>query len=109
MCAADCSCLTRMCLKFASTKASYIGRFAPPGSPKTTSTPSFSRAWINAFAPVISTNFISHQIDLHKPCLLKHRVCPRQPSVEPEHECCVDNNIRCQLEAFFVYVEGNYL
>jgi len=25
---------------------------------------------------------------------------PKQPSVEPEHECCVHNNIRCQLEAF---------
>jgi hypothetical protein len=39
----------------------------------------------------------------------KARVCPRQSSAEPEHECCVHNNIRRQLEAFFVYLEGNYL
>jgi hypothetical protein len=25
---------------------------------------------------------------------------PKQPSVEPEHERCVHNNIRCQPEAF---------
>src|SRR5690606_15198788 len=37
MCAADCSCLTSTCLKFASTRASYIGRFAPPGSEEHTS------------------------------------------------------------------------
>src|SRR3712207_5353384 len=58
-----------------------------------------------SFQPI----FIFHQIDLHKPCLLKHRVCLRQPSAEPEHECCVHNNIRCQLEAFlFVWREIIY-
>lgn len=34
---------------------------------------------------------------------------PKQPSVEPEHECCVHNNIRCQPEAFlFMWMEIIY-
>jgi hypothetical protein len=37
--------------------------------------------------------------------LAKARICPMQSSAELEHECCVHNNIRCKLEAFFVYVE----
>src|SRR5687767_6894863 len=109
MCAADCSCLTRMCLKFASTKASYIGRFAPPGSPKTTSTPSFSRAWINAFAPVISTNFISHQIDLHKLCLLKAQSLPLGNPQQNQNMNVVSITISAVSSRHFVYVEGNYL
>ena len=32
--------------------------------------------------------------------LVKSTFASKQPSVEPEHECCVRNNIRCQLEAF---------
>jgi hypothetical protein len=32
--------------------------------------------------------------------LAKAQFAPRQPSAEPEHECCVHNNICCQLEAF---------
>ncbi len=34
---------------------------------------------------------------------------PKQSSAEPEHECCVHNNIRCQLEAFlFMWMEIIY-
>lgn len=34
---------------------------------------------------------------------------PKQPSVEPEHERCVHNNIRCQPEAFlFMWMEIIY-
>ena len=34
---------------------------------------------------------------------------PKQPSVEPEHECCVHNNIRCPPEAFlFMWMEIIY-
>jgi len=41
--------------------------------------------------------------------LAKARVCPRQSSAEPEHECCVHNNIRRQLEAFlFIWREIIY-
>jgi hypothetical protein len=33
----------------------------------------------------------------------------KQPSVEPEHERCVHNNIRCQPEAFlFMWMEIIY-
>ncbi len=51
--AADCSCLVKMCLILHLANSSYIGRFAPPGKPNTSLTPSFSIAVIKAFAPII--------------------------------------------------------
>src|SRR5215210_3111867 len=36
-----------------------MGKLAPPGNPKTISTPSFSKEAINAFAPIISTIIFS--------------------------------------------------
>jgi len=41
--------------------------------------------------------------------LVKSTFASKQPSVEPEHECCVHNNICCQLEAFlFMWMEIIY-
>ncbi len=53
ICAADCSCLTKIWRMLLFPNSSYIGRFAPPGRPKTSFTPSFSNDFISAVAPII--------------------------------------------------------
>src|SRR4051812_16882031 len=52
MCVAPCSCRTRMWRIGKSSIASYAGRMAPPGYPKTTSTPSRTRHPHRICAPV---------------------------------------------------------
>src|SRR3989304_1655797 len=53
ICAADCSCRAKMCLMLLLKSSSYIGRFAPPGKPKTSFTPSFSKDFMRALPPFI--------------------------------------------------------
>src|SRR3989338_5844263 len=72
ICAADCSCLTKMCRMLHLANSSYIGRFAPPGKPNTSLTPCFSIATINALAPVI-VSILFNQINLHNFNVLKLR------------------------------------
>ena len=51
-CPAPCSWRTRICRSLAWKIGSYVGRIAPPGMPKTTSTPSSSSARMIDRAPV---------------------------------------------------------
>src|SRR3954452_16081549 len=52
-CPAPCSWRTRTCRTAESNSGSYAGRIAPPGIPKTTSTPTASRDRTRLWAPVI--------------------------------------------------------
>ena len=70
ICAADCSCRTKICLISHLANSSYIGRFAPPGKPNTSFTPSFSIATISALAPII-VSILFNQIYLHNFNVLK--------------------------------------
>ena len=53
MCAADCSCRTRMWRMSDLNSSSYMGRLAPPGRPNTCLTPSLDMALMRAAAPII--------------------------------------------------------
>src|SRR6267378_2058175 len=74
-CPPPASCLTRMCLIPPSTNASYVGRFAPPGRPNTTSTPSAFRHSIKASTARIAAS--SFRIRLGDGALLRG---PRESS-----------------------------
>src|SRR3954447_12751406 len=52
-CPAPCSWRTRTCRTAESNSGSYAGRIAPPGVPKTTSTPTASRERTRLWAPVM--------------------------------------------------------
>src|ERR1700727_2516479 len=67
------------------TNASYVGRFAPPGRPKTTSTPSAFRHSITASTARILIDLLSAARDLKSQCtsgfFRAERVFPRRRAV----------------------------